>query len=49
MKTYYKILIDLRLWHLKPYCILRSIQNVKIYEYGFLCLKFIKNISLEEN
>jgi hypothetical protein len=38
---YYKILIDLRLWHLKPYAYKHEVGNRKYVEYGFLCFKLI--------
>ena len=38
---YYKILIDLRLWHLKPYVYKHEVGNRKYVEYGFLCFKLV--------
>jgi hypothetical protein len=38
---YYKILIDLKLWHLKPYKFKHDIGNRKYQEYGFLCFKLV--------
>jgi hypothetical protein len=38
---YCKLLINLTLWHLKPYEVRHFIQNTHITEYGFLCFKLI--------
>jgi hypothetical protein len=41
---YYKILINITIWHLKPYKIKHmNISNSDVIEYGFLCFKFIMN------
>jgi hypothetical protein len=38
---YYKILIDLTLWHLKPYKFSHEVGKKKYIEYGFLCFKLV--------
>jgi hypothetical protein len=38
---YCKILIDVKLWHLKPYKFIHEIGNRKYIEYGFLCFKLL--------
>jgi hypothetical protein len=39
MNKYYRILIKLTEWNLKPYKIIHEIGNRKYQEYGFLCFK----------
>ncbi len=36
-----KILIDIKLWHLKPYKIKGKIGEHLVSERGFLCFKFV--------
>lgn len=38
---YCKILINLGIWHLKPYKIIHTISKDDLTEYGFLCFKLI--------
>ena len=38
---HYKILIDLKLWHLKPYKFIHEVGMKKYQEYGFLCFKLV--------
>jgi hypothetical protein len=39
---YLKILVDVRIWHLKPYTIKeKTISGCNISESGFLCFKLI--------
>lgn len=41
---YYKILINITIWHLRPYKINHeNVNGSKIIEYGFLCFKFVIN------
>jgi len=38
---YCKILINLSIWHLKPYKLKQVLSDNKLIEYGFLCFKLI--------
>jgi hypothetical protein len=38
---YYKILINLIIWHLKPYKYIQIIGIKEYIEYGFLCFKLV--------
>jgi hypothetical protein len=38
---YYKILVSLSTWHLKPYRFEHTVGQKTYIEYGFLCFKFI--------
>jgi hypothetical protein len=38
---YCKILINLTIWHLKPYKLKQLLCGANLTEYGFLCFKLI--------
>lgn len=40
-KKFCKILINITLWHLRPYKVKQFVNNTHLVEYGFLCFKLV--------
>lgn len=38
---YYKVLVNLTLWHLRPYKYKWKVAEKEYIEYGFLCFKYV--------
>ncbi len=45
---YCKILINLTIWHLKPYRIEHFISKDYLVEYGFLCIKLLITYDMKD-
>jgi hypothetical protein len=38
---YYKVMVDLTIWHLRPFKNNHTVQNKNYIEYGFLCFRLV--------